>query len=233
MISIARIFGAPESVPAGRQARSASIAPTSVAQRAGDRRDDVHHVRVGLDRHQLVDLDACRTRRRGRGRCGRGRRASRARRAPSRRPSSSSATLEVLAPGSSPRGRVPAIGRMLGAAAARPSRSGSGEAPAIAKSSKSRKYMYGRRVDGAQAAVDRERLDRAVGRSSAATARPGRCRRRGCTPWPARRPPRTRRAPCSTRTRPRVVGRGRPAGARDRRGEQLARALDQRRRPRS
>ena len=34
MISIARIFGAPDSVPAGRQARSASIAPQSGPQRA-------------------------------------------------------------------------------------------------------------------------------------------------------------------------------------------------------
>ena len=41
--------------------------------------------------------------------------------------------------------------------------SGSGEAPTIWKSSKSRKYMYGRRVDRAQPAVDRERLDRRLG----------------------------------------------------------------------
>ena len=58
MICIARTFGAPESVPAGSAERSASIARDALAQRPGDGGDDVHHVRVGLDRHERLDLDA-------------------------------------------------------------------------------------------------------------------------------------------------------------------------------
>ena len=57
MICIARTFGAPESVPAGSVARSTSIAPTPVAQPARDLADDVEDVRVGLDDHVLVDAD--------------------------------------------------------------------------------------------------------------------------------------------------------------------------------
>ena len=58
MICIARTFGAPDSVPAGSTRRSASSAPTLVAQRADHARDDVHHVAVVLDRHEVLDLDA-------------------------------------------------------------------------------------------------------------------------------------------------------------------------------
>ena len=57
MISIARTFGAPDSVPAGRIERSASIGPTLGPQPPGHRGDDVHHVRVGLDGHERLDLD--------------------------------------------------------------------------------------------------------------------------------------------------------------------------------
>ena len=55
--------------------------------------------------------------------------------------SSSAAIMRSLS-GSAPRGRVPAIGRVL---TRRPLTviSGSGLAPAISKSPKSRKYMYG------------------------------------------------------------------------------------------
>ena len=111
------------------------------AQRPGDVGDDVHDVRVGLDRHEALDLRRCRTRTRGRGRCGRGRRASRARRAPSRRRAARRRSRRR------PRRRAARAGagdRARGdVAAGRRSRSGSGEAPTIWKSSKSRKYMYG------------------------------------------------------------------------------------------
>ena len=56
MICIARTLGAPERVPAGSTARSASIAVTPVAKPARDLADDMEDVRVGLDDHQLVDL---------------------------------------------------------------------------------------------------------------------------------------------------------------------------------
>ncbi len=39
------------------------------------------------------------------------------------------------------------------------------------------------RVDHAQRAVERQRIDRGAARSSGAPAPPGRCRRRRCTPW--------------------------------------------------
>ena len=58
MISMARTFGAPESVPAGKQARSASTAVSSGLQLAFNGAHDVHHVAVALDEHQLVDLYA-------------------------------------------------------------------------------------------------------------------------------------------------------------------------------
>ena len=53
-----------------------------LAQLALDVGDDVHHLAVALDEELVGDLDACRFRRRGRRRCGRGRAASDARRAP-------------------------------------------------------------------------------------------------------------------------------------------------------
>ena len=57
MICIARTFGAPDSVPAGSTERSASIAAHLRPQLAADARDDVDHVRVGLDGHERLDLD--------------------------------------------------------------------------------------------------------------------------------------------------------------------------------
>src|SRR5204862_2182347 len=56
--------------------------------------------------------------------------------------SSSSAAMRMSSSASAPRGRVPAIGRVEARRPATVS-SGSGLAPAIWKSSKSRKYMYG------------------------------------------------------------------------------------------
>jgi hypothetical protein len=61
MISIARTFGAPLTVPAGSVARRTSIGDLPVDELAGHLRREVHHVAVLLERHQLVDVDACRT----------------------------------------------------------------------------------------------------------------------------------------------------------------------------
>ena len=56
MISMARTFGAPLTVPAGSVARSTSIGPSPSAQLARHLRGEVHHVAVALERHHLVDL---------------------------------------------------------------------------------------------------------------------------------------------------------------------------------
>ena len=56
MISIARTFGAPLTVPAGSVARSTSIGPSPSRSVAGHLRREVHHVAVALQRHQLVDV---------------------------------------------------------------------------------------------------------------------------------------------------------------------------------
>ena len=56
MISIARTFGAPVRVPAGKHAANASSASRSFLNFAFDRRHDVHHVRVALDKHQVAHL---------------------------------------------------------------------------------------------------------------------------------------------------------------------------------
>ena len=62
MISIARTFGAPDTVPAGNVARSASNASLPGASVAGDVAHDVHDVAVVLDLHELVDADRPRRR---------------------------------------------------------------------------------------------------------------------------------------------------------------------------
>ena len=56
MISIARTFGAPLTVPAGSVARSTSIGPSPSRELARHLRREVHHVAVALERHQLVDV---------------------------------------------------------------------------------------------------------------------------------------------------------------------------------
>ena len=131
------------------------------------RRDDVHHVRVGLDRHQLADLDACRTRTRARGRCGPGRRASRARRAPSRRAAAPRATRRS----SSGLGRARARAgdrAHLGAAA--------GHLHAAAPATRPRSRS--RRTRGSTC---RARGSRRAGRGRPRTARPGRARSSAAT----------------------------------------------------
>jgi hypothetical protein len=49
MISMARIFGAPDTVPAGKQARNTSIAPSPSRSVALDLAHEVQHVAVALD----------------------------------------------------------------------------------------------------------------------------------------------------------------------------------------
>ena len=61
---------------AGREAGAEGVDGGEVGtELALDRADDVHDVRVALDEHELVDLDACRICSRGPRRCGRDRRA--------------------------------------------------------------------------------------------------------------------------------------------------------------
>ncbi len=57
MISIARTFGAPDSVPAGKVAASTSSASCARIDLPDDGRHDVHDVAVPLDRHEVDDLD--------------------------------------------------------------------------------------------------------------------------------------------------------------------------------
>ena len=60
MSSIARGFGAPDRVPAGKHVASTSKAVRPSASAADDRGHDVHDVAVALDRHELDDLDRAR-----------------------------------------------------------------------------------------------------------------------------------------------------------------------------
>ena len=57
MICMARTFGAPLSVPAGKHAAKASSRAEILAQRAFQRRDQVHHVGVALHIHQVFHFD--------------------------------------------------------------------------------------------------------------------------------------------------------------------------------
>ena len=128
MISIARTFGAPVIVPAGKVARNASSASSPVAQLAVHLAHEVEHVRVPLDDHVVAHLHACRTARRARCRSGRGPPASRARRSSFSSPVSS-ATSSASCSGVAPRGRVPAIGRTVARAAAHAQRAAPASCP--------------------------------------------------------------------------------------------------------
>ncbi len=57
MISMARILGAPLRVPAGKQARKASMGARSGLELAFEGADEVHDVAVALDEHEVLDLD--------------------------------------------------------------------------------------------------------------------------------------------------------------------------------
>ena len=75
MISIARTFGAPETVPAGQRRPQHVDRALAVDELAGDLRGEVHDVAVALEGHQLVDLLGAEAHHPSRRRCGRGRRA--------------------------------------------------------------------------------------------------------------------------------------------------------------
>ena len=60
MICIARTFGAPETVPAGKHARSRSNGVTPSAQLADDLRDEVRHVREALGLEEALDAHRAR-----------------------------------------------------------------------------------------------------------------------------------------------------------------------------
>ena len=78
---------------------------------------------------------------------------------------------------------------------------GSGDAPTTVTSGKRRKYRYGLGIDQAQDPVDVEGVGPERRGRSAGTARPGRCRRPGCAPWPPRwRPCTARRSWCARST---------------------------------
>ena len=56
MISMARTFGAPLTVPAGKVARRTSTALRPLGERAGDLAREMHHMGVTLERHQFIHL---------------------------------------------------------------------------------------------------------------------------------------------------------------------------------
>ena len=188
MISIARTFGAPVSVPAGKvaAARRGCVMPSFSS--ALDVADDVHHVRVALDDERLGHLARCRSWRCGRCRCAPGRSASGARRAPSgRRAARPRARLSCS--GVAPRGRVPASGRSV-------TLSPSGVC-FLAHQDLGRRaddlevadvveVHVRRRVERAQRAVQRQRATRCSACAGAGRSAPASCRRRRCIPWPAR-----------------------------------------------
>ena len=210
MISIARTFGAPLTVPAGNVARSTSTALRPSARSPDDLAREVHHVRVALERHQLLDLLG----------------------AELHDPADVvagevdehhvlGALLRVL----DELGRqAPVV--LLGAAAA----AGAGDRTADHAAVEHLHHRLGRRADErrlgmaqevhvrrrvhlAQHAVHVERVDAARRGRSAARARPGRCRRRGCAPSRPR-PPRSTRRRSSSRAR-RAARRARRRGGGD------------------
>ncbi len=58
MICIARIFGAPDSVPAGKPGRQRVDRVEALAQFAFDVRNQMHHMRIALDEETVRHLDA-------------------------------------------------------------------------------------------------------------------------------------------------------------------------------
>ena len=167
MICIARTFGAPDSVPGGQHRAQRVHRADASRSVPGDRRDDVHDVRVGLDRHERVDGDGAVL----------------------------AHAAEVVAPevdehhvlgalllvgeqarrrsrassaASAPRGRVPAIGRVETWRPVTVS-SGSGAGAGDLEVLEVQEVHVRARVDDAQAAVDRERVDVDLAPTSAAT----------------------------------------------------------------
>ena len=154
MACIARTLGAPDSVPAGNVARTASKASRSARRRPSHLRHEVHHVGVALDAVQQRPLDAARPRPPGPRRCARGPRASRARRAPSRR-RAGPPRARRRAPG-----RPSAAGSRRAAGSRPPSRtrtSSSGEAPRMERPGPEvHREQVGRRVDAPERPIDRQ-----------------------------------------------------------------------------
>ena len=56
MISMARTLGAPVRVPAGKQARERVDGGEAFAQRAFHGADQMHHVGIAFDEHEIADL---------------------------------------------------------------------------------------------------------------------------------------------------------------------------------
>ena len=167
---------------AGRQAGAQRVHRAAASGRSVPRHrgDDVHHVRVGLDRSSARSTStAPELAHAARGRCGRGRRASRARRAPSRPRAARLRTRRSSSGRRRPRARAGDRAH-LGAAAGHLHQR-------LRRRARDREVVeleevhVRRRVDDAQPAVDRERPRPGRARSSAARARPGRRRPRRCS----------------------------------------------------
>ena len=158
MISIARIFGAPRQRAGGKHASAARRSRRPPARSVPrDLGDDVDHVRVGLDLHQLArraTLPYSHTRPRSL------RPRSTSITCSARSFSSASSSAAIARPRRrAPRGRVPAIGRVETCAAVdRQQRLGRGADDLEVLEVE--EVHVRRRVDRAQPAVDRERLDR-------------------------------------------------------------------------
>ena len=185
MISIARTFGAPLTVPGGERRAQHVDAGEPGLQRAFDVRHDVHHVRIALDHHALGDASPCR---------------SAATRPTSLRPRSTSITCSAISfrIGEELGGELLVrLARARRAAACRRSAAASPPSPSL------RTRISGdgaddveiaevviehvrRRIERAQRAVERQRRRRERAAPSAATARPASRRPRRCIPLRAR-----------------------------------------------
>ena len=191
MICIARTFGAPDTVPAGKHDTSASSRSRSSASLPFDDRRQVHHVREALEPHEL-------------------RHAHR---------SVLADAADVVAAeidehhvlGALLLVALQLLGQpqvLFGVPAARPRAGDRMRLDARAfdahqhlrrraddrHAAHADEIHVGRRVHVAQRAVHGERIGRRPRPRTAATARPDRCRRRRCAPWPCGPAPRTARA---------------------------------------
>ena len=229
MISMARTFGAPLTVPAGNVARSTSTALASSREVAGDLAGEVHHVGVTLEHHQLFDLLGAELHH------------------PAHVVAGEvdehdvlGALLRVLGQLG---GHAPVVA--LGAAPAAGPGDGTADDPAVEqlhhrlgrradqrRLGVAHEVHVRRRVDLAQHPVHVERVGSGRRGRSAGPAPPGRCRRRGCAPGPPRPPRGTRRRAWSTCTSAARRGRS-PAVATARTASGPRRLVDQRVEPRA
>ena len=208
MISMARTLGAPDTVPAGSVARSTSIGPLVSTSCPGHLRREVHHVAVALERHQLVDLL--------------GAEPHDPTDVVARQVDEHDVLGDLLGVLAQLAGQAAVV--LVGATPPPRARDRPGDHLAVEQLH----HRLGRRadhrhlgmaeevhvrarVDLAEHPVHVERLgvEPARGRS-AATARPGRCRPRGCAPWPPRPRRSTHGVPIvDAHLGQRLVGRGR------------------------